>query len=170
MDIRTILAARLDRRGQGGFTGAQGMIGIALTATAALTLLGQSDERVDAAASTACAYEKTVVMTAVEAYTANNDFRPPVAAGPDGLDAVREAGWLRTVSSAWRYTGVDDKAVPQYETLPDGNCGFSSHEPVSAADAQAMIDDATATLDSPDLNTTTTTPTVEGAPTADDFR
>ena len=106
---------RWQHRGQSGFSTFGALTGVATSATLAGLMLMNSGEQVEAAESTVCTYEKTVLMTAVEAFNASStDFDYPTPAGVDGLDEVRDAGWLRKESRYWRYTGVDANNTPQY--------------------------------------------------------
>lgn len=105
-------------RGQAGFS----TMG-ALTVTAGIATLGalimmNGTEQVAAAEATACQYEKRVVMTAVDSYRVmDSTLAYPWPAGVDGLDAVREAGWLRTEATYWKYTGAGTGTTPTFELL-----------------------------------------------------
>lgn len=103
------------RRDQSGFSTLGGLMALGGTATLAGMLLMNSGEQVDAAQSNVCEYDKSIVMTAVEAYKlSSDDLTFPAPAGEDGLDEVRAAGWLRTESEYWRFAGVDETGAPQY--------------------------------------------------------
>lgn len=89
---------------------------VAGAATLAALVAMTGSEQADAADRTACAFERRVVLTAIEAYHASDeDFDLPTPAGPDGLDEVRAGGWLQTESGYWRYTGPDASGTPQLE-------------------------------------------------------
>jgi hypothetical protein len=105
---------RRELRGQRGISTMGALAGVGATATLAAMLMMSAEDQVGAAEGTVCQYDKSIVMTAVESFHASSDtVSYPEAAGPDGLDQVREAGWLRTESQYWRYAGAPG-GTPQY--------------------------------------------------------
>lgn len=107
--------ARWARRGHGGFSTVTGMAAIGGSVTLAGLLLMTGAEQVSAADAVTCQYEKRIIQTALESYKVmSDDLEFPAPAGADGMDAVRTAGWLRTESSYWQYTGVDAANAPTF--------------------------------------------------------
>ena len=102
-------------RGQGGFSTMTGMVAIVGSLSVGGFILANGVDQVSAAETTVCEYDKSIVRTAVEAYyLVSDDLEYPVAAGPDGLDQVREADFLRSESKYWRYAGTDATGKPQF--------------------------------------------------------
>mgnify|MGYP000967021809 CR=1 FL=1 len=115
-----ILRARRARMGQDGFSTMGVATALVGTVSLGALLTMNSTDLVGAAANTACQYDKQIVMTAVESYylTGDQALTYPTPAGPDGLQAVRDEGFLRTESKFWKYTGDGpDHKTPQYEQL-----------------------------------------------------
>ncbi|MFN8050756.1 MAG: hypothetical protein U0Q22_04940 [Acidimicrobiales bacterium] len=118
MNMIEIWRTRMAHRGQGGFSMLGGLLALAGTATLAGLVAAGGNEQVGAAETTACQYDKSVINTAVEAtHLMSADLKYPVAAGADGLDAVRAAGYMKNVSKYWRYAGPDAAGKPQYVQL-----------------------------------------------------
>jgi len=114
MTIADFWRSRRALTGQSGFSTLQMIVGVGGAMTLAGLVAMNSDEQVGAAEQTACEYDKTIVMTAIDAYRASDPtLRYPIAAGEDGLDQVRAGGWLRTESQYWRFAGVDGAGHPQ---------------------------------------------------------
>lgn len=118
MGIKNV-RARWACRGESGFSTIGGMAAIGGSVTLAGLLLMSGADQVSAADEVSCKYEHRVVLTAIESYKAlSDDLDYPTPAGVDGLDEVRAAGWLRSESAYWRYTGVDATTGPQLEVQP----------------------------------------------------
>lgn len=103
-------------RGEGGFS-TMGML-TAVAGVGALTslILMNGTEQVSAAETSACQYEKSIILTALDSYRLlEDDLAYPAAAGDDGLDEVRAAGWLKSEAGYWTYIGVDATNAPQFE-------------------------------------------------------
>ena len=114
MRIETMWAQRCVHRGQSGFSTGGALMALGATATLAGMMAMNGGEQVAAAEQTVCAYEKTIVMTAIESDRLTDEtLSYATPAGDDGLDEVRTAGWLRTSSTYWRYTGLDATGRPQ---------------------------------------------------------
>jgi len=106
--------ARARLRGQAGFSTMGAMMALGATATVGSLVLMNSGEQVSAAEQTVCEYNKGIIETAIEADRVSDpSFTYPAAAGDDGLDNVRAAGWLRSNSKYWKYTGVGPNGQPQ---------------------------------------------------------
>lgn len=114
MKLQEIWRVRRAHMNQRGITTVQAMVGLGGTATLAALVAMNGTEQVAAAEQTACEFDKSVVLTAVEAFRASDEtLAYPAPVGDDGLDRVRDSGWLRTESSYWRFAGVDGTGKPQ---------------------------------------------------------
>lgn len=111
-------------RSQAGFSALGALAAVGATASLATLMALSGNEKIDAAQTTVCLEEKTVIMTAVESYhAADSNGSYPQAIGADGLSEVRAAGWLRNESKYWRFTGLDATGTPQYALrLPIKQC------------------------------------------------
>lgn len=122
MDFVSMWSGRRAHRGQSGVTVMGVLMAAGSTATVAGLFVLNGGDPVSAAEESACAYDKKIVLTAIDTdYLMDGSLQYATPAGPDGLDEVRAAGFLRSESRYWRYEGLDGTGQPRVVAIDPVN-------------------------------------------------